>query len=103
MTEQKQKEALLNLRSELAYKVKGNHSWSFGDKELTELLKIKPKTLDELGKIKGFPRDGKRVKAYGNLIVDIFNNKDYSKFDVEVKGDSIKVTGVMKRISVFGK
>lgn len=103
MSEQIFKEKLLKLRSNLAYATKNNHSWSFSDEELSRLLKAKPKTLDELGKIKGFPRDGKRVKSYGKSIIDIFNCKDVKDFKVEVKGDKVSVTSEMKKSNAFGK
>lgn len=98
-----EKEALLELRSELSYKTKGNHSWSFSDEELDRLLSAKPKSLDELGKLKGFPRDGKRVNAFGQQIVDIFLGKNIKSFDVKVEGDDVKARTVLSESHSFTK
>ena len=69
------KDELLKLRSDVA---KSNHGATyliFNDREMEELVKIKPKSIEELGKIKGFPINGKRVQAYGNRLVSIFVGK----------------------------
>lgn len=67
-----ERELLENLRSKLSMDKQGNHSFSFSDEELETLLKEKPKTLNDLGKIKGFPRKGKRVERFGIDIINIF-------------------------------
>ena len=92
---------LLLLRSKLAFSNTTGHSWQFSDVELERLLKAQPRTLDELGAIKGFPRDGKRVKAYGKLIIDIFNNSEYIDFDVKQNGTELNVKGIMQPLSSF--
>lgn len=94
------RDLLLELRSQISYK-NSNHSWSFTDEQLEDLLKVQPKTLDELGTIKGFPRDGKRVKAYGKVIISIFNNVDIDKFKVYSDDDSMIVKIDLKQSSVF--
>ena len=99
----REKEALLALRSELSYKTKGNHSWSFSDEELERLLNNKPKSLDELGRIKGFPRDGKRVAAFGNQIVDIFLGKNIKRFEVKIDGDDVSARTVLAESHSFIK
>lgn len=43
------------------------------EEEIERLLEVKPKTLTELGSIKGFPLNGKRVSRFGKDIVNIFN------------------------------
>lgn len=87
------REKLLELRSKLAYNEKEKHSFSFSDEELERLLKEQPKSLDDLGKIKGFPRKGKRVSAYGQYIVDIFNNKG-NGFTISGNSDDLKVSTI---------
>lgn len=103
MSEKEQIEALLKLRSKLAFEAKTKHSWSFSDDELKRLVIAKPRTLDALGELKGFPREGKRVKAYGQLIIDIFNGIGCDDIKVEVLSeDDIKVTPI-RRSSAFCK
>lgn len=97
----RERKLLEELRSKLAFAKKGKHSWSFSDVELESLLKAKPKTLEELGVIKGFPRKGKRVEAYGSSIIDIFNGKGIDSFSVKSKGEDIEVSTVLKKASFF--
>lgn len=97
----KEKEALLTLRGKLAFEAKDGHSWSFSDAELESLLNAQPKTLDELGVIKGFPRKGKRVEAYGKNIIDIFNGVSIDGFSVSKKGDTLDVKTIMKKSTAF--
>lgn len=101
MSEKEQVEALLKLRSKLAFESKSKHSWSFSDEELKRLVIAKPKTLDALGEIKGFPRTGKRVQAYGQLIIDIFNGIGCDDIKVEVIGEDDIVVIPIRRSSAF--
>ena len=94
---------LKSLRSSIAFEMKSNHSWSFSDKELFRLVEAKPKSLEDLGKIKGFPREGKRVKSYGQNIIDIFNGKDIEKFNSTFDGTNLHVETVMKPLCNFKK
>lgn len=94
-------QALRDLRSKLAFAENQKHSYSFSDEELDRLLRIRPKTLDELGKIKGFPRSGKRVKSFGQLIVDIFNGKSVENINVSTTPTDLKVTYELKKSSSF--
>lgn len=66
------REKLLKLRSEIAKKTKGATYLVFNDKELEMLLTAAPKSIEELCKLKGFPKDGKRVRVYGDALVSIF-------------------------------
>lgn len=99
------REKLLQLRSKLAYETKNKHSWSFSDKELENLLKVKPKDLKTLTTIPGFPKTGKRVASYGKIIVDIFNSKPIHDFKVKMSsnGESLDVDEIMKPLSHFSK
>lgn len=101
--EKEQVASLILLRSKLAYSTKSQHSWSFSNDELKSLVKVKPKTLDELGVIKGFPRAGKRVEAYGSLIVDIFNGRNFSDFKVTGNDEKLEVEGIIKPLKSFSK
>lgn len=96
-------ELLRKLRGHLAYSKQVKPYVIFKDEELEKLLKAEPKTLDELGKIKGFPREGKRVTGFGQSIVDIFTKTEQVE-DFSVKldkdGDPVSVTK-LKRMSLF--
>lgn len=69
------REALRKLRSRLAYMEGNKHAYSFSDAELESIVDKKPCNIDELTSLKGFPKNGKRVQAYGSIIVDIVNGK----------------------------
>lgn len=103
MNNVQEKEALLALRGKLAFEAKDGHSWSFGDRELNALLEVKPKNYLQLCEIKGFPAKGKRVEAYGQNIIDIFNGVCVESFDVRLNGDTIEVKNVMIKSSSFSK
>lgn len=97
------KQKLLDLRSKLAYASKREHSWSFSDRELRDLLLKKPKTMEELTSIKGFPKNGKRVNSFGKQILEIFNSPDrIQDFNIHVdKQGNLEVTTVLTRSNSF--
>lgn len=96
-------ELLRKLRGHLAYSKQVKPYAIFKDEELDRLIKVEPKTLDELATIKGFPRQGKRVTGFGQSIVDIFTKTDQVE-DFRVKldkdGDPVSETK-LKRMSLF--
>lgn len=95
------RESLLRLRSNIAFALKTEHSFSFSDEQLENLLIKQPKTLDELGGLKGFPRDGKRVAAFGQQIIDIFNNKAIKDFDVKVSEGKLIINTEFEPLKFF--
>lgn len=99
------RQKLLDLRSKLAYASKGEHSWSFSDRELRDLLLKKPRTIEELTSIKGFPKNGKRVNSFGKQILEIFNSPDrIQDFNIHVnKQGNLEVTTVLARSNSFTK
>lgn len=73
MSKEREREKLIELRSQIA-KENGQSTYLvFNDEELEILLEKRPKTIDELGQIKGFPKTGKRVSVYGERLVKIFD------------------------------
>lgn len=56
----------------------------FSDQALDLLLKYKPKNMESLTAIKGFPAGGSRVEKYGKDIIEFFKNgckvEDMGKF-----------------------
>lgn len=93
-----EKELLQKLRGHLAYKANMEPFKVFRDQELELLLKERPKTLEALAKIKGFPKDGARVTKYGNAIIDIFNRSEQIE-DFKVRDDGFVETK-LKRMSI---
>lgn len=91
MSTSQERELLYKLRSKLAYETKNRNSWSFSNEELENLLKVKPKTLEELATVKGFPIDGKRVKAFGKDILDIFKGVPIKEFGIKLEGEVLTV------------
>ena len=67
------REQLVNLRSELIGALHTHPSSVYSDKTIEDLIAAKPKTLDELTKVKGFPKNGKRVNCFGKAVCAIFN------------------------------
>lgn len=89
-----EREKLLQLRNKIA-KASGQSTYLVpNDKEIEMLLKVRPKTLEELSAIKGFPKNGKRVAAYGNELISIFNEK-------KTNGATTNPSG-LKGTSIFG-
>lgn len=100
----REEELLRKLRGHLAYAKQVKPYVIFKDEELKEILSKRPKTLDELSTIKGFPREGKRVEKWGQSIVDIFT-KTEKIADFELKTDSDgepSVTTKLVRMNLFG-
>lgn len=69
----KEKQLLEELRSKLVGILHTQPFTIYTDAEIEALLKARPKTLEELVKIKGFPDNGKRVRTFGKAIIAIFN------------------------------
>lgn len=94
---------LRKLRGHMAYKKNVEPYRIFRDVELNMLLQVKPKTINELTSIKGFPKDGARVACCGQSILDIFNRpkeiEDF-KVDMDDKGN-LSVNTELIRLSVF--
>lgn len=96
-------ELLRKLRGHLAYAKQMKPYQVFTDENLEELLKVKPKTLEELKGIKGFPEDGARVNKYGQSIVDIFNKTNQIvdfNISIDKDGDAVATTKT-KKLDLF--
>lgn len=82
-----QKELLEKLRSALIGQMHVQPYIIYDDNTLQLLLEKKPKTMEELTSIKGFPKGGKRVSSFGAQILAIFNDADsISDFSVSESG-----------------
>lgn len=57
-----------------------------------EIVKSQPKTLQELGKVKGFPANGARIKNYGKVILEVlWSDKIITDFDIKETKDGIEI------------
>lgn len=98
-----QEELLRKLRGHLAYAKQVKPYVIFKDEELIAILDVKPKTLEELATIKGFPKEGKRLANWGQSIIDIFNKTDkIADFEVKLDktGEPVSVVK-LKRMNLF--
>lgn len=100
---EKQRKLLIELRSALIGEKNMLPYCIFRDETIDDLIAAQPKTMEELTQVKGFPEKGKRVRGFGEAILEIFNNTD--KIDhFELRGSSAKGFEVgmeMKRIGSF--
>lgn len=95
-----EKQQLLELRRQVAKK-SGQATYLVpNDKEIEMLLKVRPKNIEELTSIKGFPKTGKRVAAYGQAIIDIFT-KGISSISVTGSGEDLVTRTTLRSSSIF--
>lgn len=107
MMKSEQRQLLIELRSQLLStkaKETGKSTMPYciyTDETIENLLKAQPKTIAELTKVKGFPKDGKRVKGFGEAIIAIFNGKKIESFSLKTEGDKVEVVTKLKPITSF--
>lgn len=100
----KQRRLLLELRSSLIGKLNTMPYCIYTDDAIEALLDAQPKTIDELAQVKGFPKEGKRVKGFGEAILAVFNKTNqidgFTLSEGETAGE-LEVGTSLKRISAF--
>lgn len=102
MTTSEQRQALVNLRAQLVGSMHVQPFTIYQDATIEALLKAKPKTLEALSKVKGFPAKGKRVQGFGEAVVAIFNEAASSVTTrVELVSGKPKVEFAMQKMSIF--
>lgn len=85
---EKQRELLLQLRSDLVGKMHVQPFTIYTDDVIEALLEAQPKSLEELANVKGFPEGGKRIAGFGGAVIAVFTKCD--KIDgIEVSGNRI--------------
>lgn len=94
------RERLKNLRSKLTKRAGKGLYGVFPDNLLEELVRCKPKTIQELSKIKGFPAEGKRVIGYGEAIIACIN-KDINDVQVVEKNGDLECIVYFKESNSF--
>lgn len=87
----RERKLLIELRSQLVGKMHVQPFTIYSDATIEALLKAKPKTLRELSCVKGFPKDGKRIKGFGEAVIAIFKDPN-SIESIAVKGDSSNIS-----------
>jgi len=95
-------ELLRKLRGRLAHQKQVAPYVIFPDDVFVHLILRRPKTLEELAMVKGFPQEGARIQKWGPAVVAIFGNKEVSDFEVstDAEGEVIPAP-VMKRMQTF--
>lgn len=70
---------------------------------IDELIKAQPKDLAELGKVKGFPKDGARIKNYGRAILyALWDSSTVKDFKIKPDKDGyLQVETEMKEMTIF--
>lgn len=97
---EEQRQLLIKLRSELVGKKHTLPYTIYTDNTIEELLKAQPKTLEQLSKVKGFPKEGKRLKGFGEAIVSIFT-KNVKSFSFKVENGNPVVETTLKQMKLF--
>ena len=82
----KEKQLLLELRSKLVASMHVKPFTIYNDATIEELLRAKPASLAELEKVKGFPKNGKRIAGFGEAIVAIFAGEEIETFEIANDG-----------------
>lgn len=99
---ERQRDLLLSLRSKL---VGQNHTLPYTiykDEEIENLLAKQPHTIEELSQVKGFPDGGKRLKGFGEAILEVFNHTSKVKdLDVKYVKGAIEVVTVLRKMELF--
>lgn len=99
----KQVDLLVQLRRKLTGKMHVQPFTIYNNEVIKDLVKAQPHTLEELSKVKGFPKEGKRIRGFGASVLDIFNRIDEIKeVVVEGDGDELSVKTEIIRSTAFG-
>lgn len=101
MTKTEQKQALIDLRGKLCGALHRQPFTIYRDETIDDLVKAQPKTLEELSKVKGFPKDGKRIKGFGETIIAIFNSSEKVTPNVVIDSSGEVVVETVKKLNAF--
>ena len=99
---QVEREKLIQLRETLIGELHTLPFTIYNDATIEDLLDARPQNLEQLSKVKGFPADGKRLKGFGEAVVQIFTSGEaIQEFTVEVKDGAPCVGFNLKQMSLF--
>lgn len=99
---EQQRRLLLSLRSQLVGEKHTLPYTIYRDADIDSLLKAQPHTLEDLSKVKGFPKNGLRLTGFGDAIIAIFNNTDkIDDIKLEKNGNDYAVSVSLKKMKLF--
>lgn len=99
---EKQRQMLLDLRSQLVGKLHTQPFTIYNDATIEALLDAQPKTIKELSRVKGFPENGKRVKGFGETVIKIFTDcASIDSFEISGEGEELSVGAVLTPMTAF--
>lgn len=96
----RERDLLLELRSKLVGSMHVQPFTIYNDATIEELLRARPKSIDELSRVKGFPKDGKRISGFGDAIIAIFSGKQIQSFEVS-NDNGFSVETKLKKMEAF--
>lgn len=99
---EKQRKLLLELRSMLVGAIHQQPYLIYDDNTIEELLKAQPKSIEELSRVKGFPPTGKRIKGFGQAVVNVFTKPEkITGFSVSEGSKSPRLDTKVKELKAF--
>lgn len=99
---EKQRGLLVNLRRKLVGQRHTLPYTIYRDEDIESLLTAQPHTIEDLEKVKGFPKDGLRIKGFGKSILEVFNNTNkVVDIDLKVSDGVPEITVKLKRMQLF--
>lgn len=103
MNKEKQEKLLNEYRSQMSRDKHIKVFKVFTSENIQDVLKAQPHSLDELSKVKGFPKGGKRIQQYGEAIIDIITRcDDIETIQVSANSDgSPKMKMTLKQMNLF--
>lgn len=101
MSKNEQREQLIELRHQLIGVLHTQPHTIYNNETIEKLLEVQPKSLDELATVKGFPRDGKRIKCFGKAVIAIFNPEFKAALEIEEKEKSTTASEAAKKMTQF--
>lgn len=102
LTLEAQRALLHQFRNRLSVLKKTRPYQIFDNDSIENVLKAQPKTLGELGKVKGFPKEGKRIKGYGEAVISIIKNPTIiNEVVLEESNGEIETKIILKKSNMF--
>lgn len=71
MYKEKQEKLLNEYRSKMSKDKRIKVFKVFTSENIKDIIQAQPHSLEELSRVKGFPKDGKRIEQYGESIIEI--------------------------------
>lgn len=101
-TRLQEKNALILLRERLIGELHTLPYTIYSDETIEDLLDARPQSIEELVQVKGFPETGKRVKGFGEAVVQIFVGLEKIKeFEVKENNGKFEVITELHDMSIF--